>query len=575
MEKVIGFPNSDSIETEACAWIAQLDGDREPSAEDIAALREWLTRSPLHRQELQRLAALWGDLNMLTELAPALESLATPSQPTATRKLFSPLLATRAFVTACATALVLLAGSYYWAEQERSAPTHHLYTTQIGEQRIEQLPDGSSVQLNTASHVEIDFSAGLRKVRLIKGEAHFKVAHDKNRPFEVFAGNGMVRAVGTAFSVYLDNQKVEVTVTEGRVEVETSIDSPAQPSQPGSQPTERPTQKAQLRAGQNIRFNHSAEPIQTLKDDEVARKLSWRDDGVLSVTVLIDGQGLQFDMATYTLEHLMDAGIDPKRIDYLFFTHLHADHILGYPEYAFMRSVWGATEPARVSGPIGTGNMVAGARQFNSVHVKALPEFMENVLSEGKNTGAQVEGIRRGFDSEVKEIDGGGVVLETDAFTVTATPVLHSVPSFAFRVDSRYGSVVVSGDTAPSLNVVDLAMNADVLIHEATLSELSWRGMNNIKLSEGLRSDYEKNRSGHTSTVELGKIARRAKVKKLVAYHLPTFASELASQQMLKTQLSSAPFSSTLKADHIAAIKRYYKDPLYLAEPMMVIKVGD
>lgn len=314
MEKVIGFPNSDSIETEACAWIAQLDGDREPSAEDIAALREWLTRSPLHRQELQRLAALWGDLNMLTELAPALESLATPSQPTATRKLFSPLLATRAFVTACATGLVLLAGSYYWAEQERSAPAHHLYTTQIGEQRIEQLPDGSSVQLNTASHVEIDFSTGLRKVRLLKGEAHFKVAHDKNRPFEVFAGNGMVRAVGTAFSVYLDNQKVEVTVTEGQVEVETSIDSSAQPSQPSSQPTERPTQKAQLRAGQNIRFNHSAEPIQTLKDDEVARKLSWRD-GML----VFSGESLQHvvqQVSRYTTQTIVitDPSISDMRI---------------------------------------------------------------------------------------------------------------------------------------------------------------------------------------------------------------------------------------------------------------------
>jgi hypothetical protein len=53
MEKVIGFPNSDSIETEACAWIAQLDGDREPSAEDIAALREMDTTSVSSGKRLQ------------------------------------------------------------------------------------------------------------------------------------------------------------------------------------------------------------------------------------------------------------------------------------------------------------------------------------------------------------------------------------------------------------------------------------------------------------------------------------------------------------------------------------------
>ena len=322
MENIIDFPNRDSIETEACAWISQLDGDRRPSAEDMAALREWINRSPLHGQELRRLAELWGDLNMLTDLAPGLDNIATPRKANWLSRLvtpvfsplfgplFGPLLAPRLpLATAFATALVLVASMLVWNNVQHSQPSHQFFTTQIGEQRLEQLPDGSSVQLNTASEVEIDFSSGKRKVRLLQGEAHFTVAHDKSRPFEVFAGNGMVRAVGTAFSVYLKDKDVEVTVTEGRVDIAPRVDNqtaatesktsispdilenadildssaildstnsldsannPAAPNQP-------PRPLTRLSAGQNISFNGDVEPIQTLRADEVARKLSWRD----------------------------------------------------------------------------------------------------------------------------------------------------------------------------------------------------------------------------------------------------------------------------------------------------------
>ena len=343
MEKVIDFPNRDSIETEACAWISQLDGDRAPSAEDIAALQEWINRSPLHRQELQRLAELWGDLNMLTELAPDLDSLAAPNQPGFISKLltpiFGPLFAPRLpLATALASALVLVISMVVWNDFKRTEPSHHMFTTQVGEQRLAQLPDGSSVQINTNSQVEIDFTRNKRKVRLLKGEAHFNVAHDKSRPFEVFAGSGMVRAVGTAFSVYLKDQQVEVTVTEGRVEiapsvenaiaaidnssgnlignsVDNSVDNSAK-SKTNQQPiqTQKTAQLTQLSAGQNIRFNHHIEPIQTLRQDQVARKLSWRD-GML----VFSGESLEqvvAEVSRYTTQSIVitDASIRDIRI---------------------------------------------------------------------------------------------------------------------------------------------------------------------------------------------------------------------------------------------------------------------
>ena len=342
MEKVIDFPNRDSIETEACAWISQLDGDRAPSAEDIAALQEWINRSPLHRQELQRLAELWGDLNMLTELAPDLDSLAAPNQPSFIGKLltpiFGPLFAPRLpLATALASALVLIISMVVWNDFKRTEPSHHMFTTQVGEQRLAQLPDGSSVQINTNSQVEIDFTRDKRKVRLLKGEAHFSVAHDKSRPFEVFAGSGMVRAVGTAFSVYLKDQQVEVTVTEGRVEIAPSVENAiaaidsstgnvgdnsignSANREAGQQPTQtaqpqKTAQLTQLSAGQNIRFNHHIEPIQTLRQDQVARKLSWRD-GML----VFSGESLEqvvAEVSRYTTQSIVitDASIRDIRI---------------------------------------------------------------------------------------------------------------------------------------------------------------------------------------------------------------------------------------------------------------------
>ncbi len=65
-EKVAQIPNARQIEAEACAWIAQLDGG-EPSQEDLDAFREWVHRSPRHQDEIKRLSAIWGDLNVLTE----------------------------------------------------------------------------------------------------------------------------------------------------------------------------------------------------------------------------------------------------------------------------------------------------------------------------------------------------------------------------------------------------------------------------------------------------------------------------------------------------------------------------
>jgi transmembrane sensor len=110
-------------------------------------------------------------------------------------------------------------GAWYAVEQ-RSTQT---YSTHIGEFHRVVLEDGSSIQLNTDSEVRVHYSSRHRHVDLTRGEALFQVAKNKEKPFDVEAGDTTVRAVGTAFSVRLHeagaNERVDVVVSEGRIAI--------------------------------------------------------------------------------------------------------------------------------------------------------------------------------------------------------------------------------------------------------------------------------------------------------------------------------------------------------------------
>lgn len=93
------------------------------------------------------------------------------------------------------------------------------YETQVGEMRDIALSDGSILHLNSGSEAEVRFTDNGRKVRILKGEASFDVAHDTSRPFDVEARSAMIRAVGTAFNVRMRPSIIELTVTQGTVTV--------------------------------------------------------------------------------------------------------------------------------------------------------------------------------------------------------------------------------------------------------------------------------------------------------------------------------------------------------------------
>ncbi len=128
-----------------------------------------------------------------------------------------------------AASLVIAAGALWWFTGPGSWQS---YTTKIGEQRVLELADGSTVHLNTDSQIAVRLSDTARNVRLLRGEALFSVEHDAKRPFLVRSDEAVIQAIGTRFDVYRRPQGTRVAVIEGLVKISASAEPvPAFPLQ--------------------------------------------------------------------------------------------------------------------------------------------------------------------------------------------------------------------------------------------------------------------------------------------------------------------------------------------------------
>ena len=229
MKNIIDFPDRGKVEQEAVDWLIKLDGDDKPSEQDLQALKRWMALSPAHIEELDKLNAFWGDLSVLTELniplvKPAVLAAAKNKRQTeAANEASKAASFTRSpwAVAASVLGLAILIQLVVWSGGKPLDSTNGYYATAIGKQTSVLLADGSTLHLNTNSQVSVDYAEGYRNIRLLQGEVHFDVAKNKAQPFRVYAGQGRVQAVGTAFTVYLRAKDIEVLVTEGKVELAT------------------------------------------------------------------------------------------------------------------------------------------------------------------------------------------------------------------------------------------------------------------------------------------------------------------------------------------------------------------
>jgi len=195
-----------AIEECAADWMVRRD--RGLTAAQERELARWLADDARHAAVFDALAATW---TLLGEVAP----VATQGRGRSWRWLPATL----------AAAAALAVGFVGWTQWTRQADVARggafalKAETEVGSLRKVELPDGSVIQLNTDSAVDVRFEAAERRVRLTRGEAHFTVAKNRTRPFIVSAAGVDVRVVGTVFNVRLRSESVDVLVTEGQVRV--------------------------------------------------------------------------------------------------------------------------------------------------------------------------------------------------------------------------------------------------------------------------------------------------------------------------------------------------------------------
>lgn len=210
-----------SVSEQAAYWWAVNTG--EASVSEQEQFGDWVARSPERVEAYLRIsrvhAALRRDLRWPTTPAKTLieDAKAAPAEPVALRpnvtfqraaprRHVTPVafgLAASLLISICVTWLI-------WTQPEQ-------FETQLGEHRVVQLQDGSTVTLNTKSRIEVRMADDRRTVWLVHGEALFQVAPDAKRPFYVDAGDATVRVVGTEFNVRRQTERTAVTVLDGRV----------------------------------------------------------------------------------------------------------------------------------------------------------------------------------------------------------------------------------------------------------------------------------------------------------------------------------------------------------------------
>jgi ribonuclease Z len=259
---------------------------------------------------------------------------------------------------------------------------------------------------------------------------------------------------------------------------------------------------------------------------------------VSSLALIREGETMLFDCGEGTQRQMMRYGISFVLED-IFFTHLHADHIIGVIGLMRTMALQGRTEPLRLWGPRGSGRLLKRASEFGVERVGFRLDVSEVEPAErikrngyaiepfaadhgaGPSLGfAVVEEERRGrFNPDVARELGipegplWGRLHRGESISLPDGRIIDPVVLVGPRRSGR--KVVISGDTRPAPSVIEAARGADVLVHEATFAD-----------EEADRA----RETGHSTAREAGGVARQAGVRQLVLTHFSARYSRDASQ---------------------------------------------
>lgn len=225
-----------------------------------------------------------------------------------------------------------------------------------------------------------------------------------------------------------------------------------------------------------------------------------------ALAILANGQPYLVDCGPGVIRRVMAAyergcsafGFGGVNIRTAFVTHLHSDHTMGLPDLLLTPWVMGRHEPLSIYGPFGIARMTRHIREAWRSDIEARISGM----NQHNDTGCEVD---------VHEIESG-IVFQDANVKVTAFPVRHEemVHSFGYRFETSDRVIVVSGDTAPSHDLVEHSRGCHVLIHDV----YSMDDFNQVpQRFQAFR------RRHHTSSEELAAIANEVKPGLLVLMH--------------------------------------------------------
>ena len=219
-----------------------------------------------------------------------------------------------------------------------------------------------------------------------------------------------------------------------------------------------------------------------------------------SILVEAGDERLLFDTGRGTAIRLSQMNVNLSSVNNIFFTHLHSDHIVGFPDVLMTGWVYQREKTLNIFGPSGTKNFVDNIKDAFNEDIKIRLEKPEELKMPGLKT-------------YVKEISDG-LVYKSKNVEVHAINVDHGggvEHAYGYKINYKDKSVVISGDTNYSEELVNAANDVDILIHEIAAAPSSL-----INKSEKVRGIM----NYHTTPEELTKIINQTKAKFTVLNHV-------------------------------------------------------
>jgi transmembrane sensor len=302
-----------ALDDEAAGWLCEREEGFAPGR--AQAFSAWQRCDPRHAAavgRVERTLALLDDMSAVRTPLEARVGRVEASKPIPTRE------QRRGFpvpLWAAALAAAFVIGFVAWWLPSRPAIDREHYATDGAVQRRIALRDGSVVDLNRGSELEVEFFQLERRVTLRAGEAHFQVAPDAGRPFIVSAGGVAVRAVGTAFNVQLASAEVAVLVTEGKVQVQRERHAASSRANDAEVAT-----ATLLTASERtvVPLAVSSTPVmpavERVSADRVRALLAWQNPVTTFTDVPLREVVLQFNRRNVTQLVLADAALGERKI---------------------------------------------------------------------------------------------------------------------------------------------------------------------------------------------------------------------------------------------------------------------